>query len=270
MLGEQHFENGLAARFGFGMPPKRAKVWSNASISESASQELELIYDSLLALDFRTGWDGKQVPVDLPLTSDGMAAFVDFYNQHGEEQAVLSGNLAALWAKLEEAAARIALVIHLVRCAAEDSTLGRKESVDSESVQSGILLARWLGNEGRRIYDVLAESDGDRERRQLIELIERKGGALTVRDLCRSSRHFQRVELAEGALADLVQAGAGKWEVISPPSTGGHATRRFVMFDRSGADTRAIFPRENPPSVSVSREQEVKNADGEEVEEWTA
>jgi hypothetical protein len=70
MLGEQHFENGLAARFGFGMPPKRAKIWSNASISESASQELEFIYDALLALDFGSGWDGKQVPIDLPLTSE--------------------------------------------------------------------------------------------------------------------------------------------------------------------------------------------------------
>lgn len=252
------------------MPPKRAKVWSNASISESASQELEFIYDALLALDFGPGWDGKRVPIDLPLTSDGMAAFVEFYNQHGEEQAVLSGNLAALWAKLEEAAGRIALVIHLVRCAAEDSTLKSKDAVDSESVQAGILLARWLGNEGRRIYDVLAESDGDRDHRHLVELIERKGGALTVRDLCRSSRHFQRAEMAEEALAELVKAGAGKWEVISPPSTGGHVTRRFVMFDRSGADTRYVFPGENRPSVSVSGEQEVKNAAGEEVEEWTA
>jgi len=115
MLGKHHFENGLAARFLFGMPPKRNKRWSEASVSDEIERALEQVFDGLLSLGFTYSNGGdKLVPLDLPLTLPGKEAFVAFFNEHGQEQADLTGELAALWAKLEEVAARIALVHHLV------------------------------------------------------------------------------------------------------------------------------------------------------------
>lgn len=68
------------------------------------------------------------------------------------------------------------------------------------SVAAGVALSRWFGCEARRVYAVLAESDDDRDRRRLVELIERKGGTVTVRDLMRSSRMFGTAPEAEAAL----------------------------------------------------------------------
>ncbi|MEQ9409510.1 MAG: hypothetical protein RIK87_17375, partial [Fuerstiella sp.] len=42
-------------------------------------------------------------------------AFIAYYNHTGQEQAGLTGDLAASWSKLEETAARFALVFHCVR-----------------------------------------------------------------------------------------------------------------------------------------------------------
>lgn len=228
MLGKQHFENGLAARFGLGMPPRRSKQWSDARISEDTDNTLEWVYDYLLRLQFREIHD-KLVPVDLPLTPDGREAFVEFYNQHGHEQGELTGNLAALWAKLEEVAARIALVMHLVRCSIDDSSLVTPDAVDAGSIMMGVTFARWFGNEGRRIYGVLAETDQDRERRLLIELIQRKGGRITARDLTKSMRRFADSNEAEEALIELAEGRLGRWEEVPTTAKGGRVTRVFRL-----------------------------------------
>jgi hypothetical protein len=180
MLGKHHFENGLAARFGFAMPPRRKKVWRDSSISEDAQEALEWIYDQLLALTFGQDADGNPEPIDVPLSPDGKDAYIAFYDVHNAELAELSGDLAALWAKLEETAARIALVMHCVRSACGDQTLKSEDAIDGTSIQIGVTLARWFANEGRRIYSVLAESDEECERRRLFELIQAKGGRIVV------------------------------------------------------------------------------------------
>jgi hypothetical protein len=229
MLGKQHFENGLAARFGFGMPPKKDKQWSEATVSPDAEEALEWVYDWLLTLRFGVDQDGKPVPIDLPLTLDGKDAFIAFYNEHGRDQAELTGELAALWAKLEEVAARIALIVHLVRCAVDDQTLVSPNSVDGASIATGVIFARWFGQEGRRIYRVLGESDEERDRRLLIELVQRKGGRVTARDLSKASRRFPTSDAAEEVLIRLAGAGAGHWETVSPKDEGGRPTRVFCL-----------------------------------------
>jgi len=43
--------------------------------------------------------------------------YVDYYHEHAAEQKDLSGDLSAAWSKLEEIAARLALVLHCVKLA---------------------------------------------------------------------------------------------------------------------------------------------------------
>ena len=73
--------------------------------------------------------------------------------------------------KIEAIAARLALVIHLVRFAANDPTLCDADHVDGESVAAGVTIARWFANEAERVYGVLQEGDEAADRRELVEWI---------------------------------------------------------------------------------------------------
>ena len=268
MLGSQHFENGLAARFGFAMPPKTVKRWTKESVSENTEKQLELVYDSLLALHYGRNKDGNAVPIDLNMTLHGEQAFATFYNEHANEQAELEGKLSALWAKLEEVAGRLALIVHLVRCAANDSSLVSEVVVDATSIEIGVALARWFAHEGRRIYETFDESPEERDLRQAIEIIGRKGGRITARDLSKASRRFADSEVAELALNQLVAAGGGHWETLGTTSRGGRPSQVFCL---SVGET-PTEPEENrgfgyADSISVA---ENESGDGAEEElEWT-
>ena len=75
--------------------------------------------------------------------------------------------------------------MHFVRWAAGDRTLRTSDAVDEASIAAGVALSRWFGHEARRVYAMLAESDDDRDRRRLVDLIRGKGGSVTPRDLMR-------------------------------------------------------------------------------------
>ena len=130
--------------------------------------------------------------------------------------------------KLEGAASRFALIVHLVRCAAGDVTLGNP--IDAESIGIAVCLIQWFVHEIKRVYAVLAETDGDRENRQIVELIQRNGGEITVRQLMRASREFRNsADDATAALQGLVDSGEGLWIASKPGSQGGQPTKAFRL-----------------------------------------
>ncbi len=133
--------------------------------------------------------------------------------------------------KLEGAAARIALVLHCVREAAGDRTVSNQ--VDDQDISSGVTIARWYADEAERVYSVLAETDEDRLRRQVEELISRKGGRITPNDLRRRSRHFVDSNDAEQFLDEWVKTGVGTWGPISTGDGGGRPTREFILTSAS-------------------------------------
>lgn len=141
----------------------------------------------------------------------------------------MSGDIAAAWSKLEGYAARLALVVHLIRVAAGDPDADA-EAIDEKSVAAGVTLSRWFGNEASRLYELIGgkgESAEARELRQLVSLVREKGGRITVRDLMRASRRYRPgAKIAESALQMLVQRGVGRWEI---QKTGGRERRDFVL-----------------------------------------
>lgn len=227
-LGRDHFENGLAARFLFAAPPPKAKRWTEAELSEGAERQLADLHKRLL---FQGGvpdeW-GEISPQVLSLTPSGRAAWITFYNEHAERLADLSGDMAATWAKLEGYAARLALVIHLVRREWFDLSLESPDAIDEASISAGVILSRWFAGEAERLYGLFGETDDQREQRELIEWIRRKGGTVTVRDLARS-RRFAGRDHAEAEIAKLVSAGLGSWRFIPPGEQGGRPTSEFVL-----------------------------------------
>jgi hypothetical protein len=236
-LGVEHRENGLAARLLLACPSRQAKRWTEADISHEIESRMEALFDKLYSLQLVTDSKGDAGPLDLPLTAQAKTTWVNFYNDHAREQEELTGELAAAWSKLEGYAARLALIAHLVRWAAGDPTQDNPNVIDERSIETGVQLSRWFGQEASRVYAILSESDEDRDQRRLTEVIQRKGGSVTVRDVMRSTQMFANVKDAERALTELVEAGQGSWEIPPIAPTGGHPTRRFVLLSRVDTDT---------------------------------
>ena len=138
----------------------------------------------------------------------------------------------AMLSKLEGGAARLALVVHLGRVAGGEDAPA--DVIDGVSMRRGIELAKWFRREAERVYLRLAEGDDDREARQLLDLVRRKGGSVSGRELVQSSRMFKTVKDAEAALSRLVDAGHGSWVTPAQRGPGAPKARRFVLPGASG------------------------------------
>ncbi|MDG2410164.1 MAG: YfjI family protein, partial [Pirellulales bacterium] len=227
-LGNEHRESGLAARLLLACPPRTQKQWTENDIDPADQEELSQLINRLYELQSTPDLLGALSPVVLRLTDDAKATWIEFFNQHAEEQTDLNGELSAAYSKLEEYAARLALVIHCVRSAAADPDLESPDLVDATSMEWGIKLTRWFGSEAKRVYAMLSEDEKHREQRQLIEWIERKGGSVTAREVQQGHRRYKTAQDAAAALEELAAGGLGHWE-SSPTGQRGHPTRRFIL-----------------------------------------
>ena len=253
-LGREYFENGLAARLLLACPSRRVKQWTERTIDPATENAIVDMFERLYSLEPAMSQDDEPEPGIVRLSAAAKAAWISFYNKHAQEHVDLSGDLSAAWSKLEGYAARLALVAHLVRWAAGDPTLSDFNAVDEESIAAGVTLSRWFGQETRRIYTMLEETDADRQRRGLVELIHRHNGIVKAHDLPRCSRAYPTADLAEQALNGLVQAGLGRWEDVGPTARGGRPTRQFVL-------TESVDVAETPKTLEkpeVSSAEPVK------------
>jgi hypothetical protein len=227
-LGLEHRESGLAARLLLTCPPRKAKQWTEADIDPSAEAKLIRLFDRLYELQPGVGDDGDSQPVRVRLSGEAKAAWKAYYNDHAIEQADLIGDMAAAWSKLEEYAARLALVVHFTRWAAGDPTLNANV-LDVASMNAGIVLARWFKHEARRVYAMLDESDAERNQRRLVDWVGRKGGTVTPREVQQGCRWLKEPGAAEASLEELVKAGRGIWRDVPTTAKGGRPARAFVL-----------------------------------------
>ncbi|MBN1507765.1 MAG: DUF3987 domain-containing protein [Sedimentisphaerales bacterium] len=106
-LGVEHRENGLAARLLLACPSRQTKRWTEDDVSQDIESQMEALLDQLYSLQLIADAKGDMGPLDLPLTTKGKTAWVNFYDDHAEEQEELTGDLAPAWSKLGGYAARI-------------------------------------------------------------------------------------------------------------------------------------------------------------------
>ncbi len=232
VLGREHFQDGLAARFLFAMPPERVKRWSEAELDPSVEEGVDQLFRRLLGLGFASDGDGNPVPRDIRLTQSGKSAWVRFSNEHAMEQAELGDDdLAAAFSKIEGYVARLALVVHVVRCLAGGSSVKDPSAVGETSIDAGVVLGQWFANETRRIYRMLRRDKAQSEQEKLADYIRGRGGDVTPRELKQCSRRFAKVADAEAALEQLVQAELGEWTHPSPSPKGGRPSKVFRLTD---------------------------------------
>jgi hypothetical protein len=226
-LSAEHRENGLAARLLMACPPTRPKKWRDETVSQVIEDRYEDVLDGLYLLQPDTGADGKKKSGVIQLSPDARRVFVDFDNDHGEEHAELTGELAAASAKLEEIPARLALVIHCVRQVAGESV--DPWECDEDTMSAAVAITHWFKRETRRVYCMLKETPEDQQKRQLAEWIRQRGGVVRSRDVLNGRRDVTSSRDAELSLQALVKDGYGTWRAVPPSPRGGAATREFVL-----------------------------------------
>ncbi|MEQ9095904.1 MAG: YfjI family protein [Phycisphaerales bacterium] len=225
-LGASNIENGLAARLLFAMPPRTPKRWTDDDVTEATERALDRVFDRLYALE-PDYTDGEDEPRLVHLSPEAKREFRSFVNRHGEQQMQHDGAQAAAWSKLEGYGARFALVVHLTRWAAGEAV--EADTIDVQSVRSAIAMVEWFGRETGRVYALLEGDDVDDARGKLVELIQRKGGDVSARELVQACWSIRKAPEAEAALNDLETVGAGQWYRVPSTSRGGRPSRRFRL-----------------------------------------
>jgi len=228
-LGVEHFESGLAARLLLVCPPRKPKRWTEASIDPVVESKLGTLIDRLYEMEPAVDDEGHFYPLPLQLTNDAKEIWKRFYDDHAKQLVDLTGALAASWSKLEETPARLSLVIHCVRLAAGDPTLESPGTIDAATLKAGVELTQWFKHETKRVYALLAESDEQKEQRELVDWISRRGGEVKVREIQQGHRKYRTAADVEEILRKLEKAGYGHWNDIPPGPKGGRPTRVFRL-----------------------------------------
>jgi len=231
-LTPEFFDNGLAARLLLANPPRRPKQWSEREIDAHVEDEIAKAFGVLFTLKGGTDVDGNPEPTCVPLSDSAKSLWIDFVNRTGQEQVERGDErLVAAFSKLEGYAARIALIVHQMRHAADEHSVDPWR-MDRQSIEAGIELSRWFGYEAERIYAALAESEEDRERRVLITLIQKLGGRITCRQLMQHRSGLKTADDAKAALQDLAEQGWGTWSHPTPTPKGGRPSEFFTLTTR--------------------------------------
>ena len=231
-----HVEDGMLSRMLVALPPSTRSYWTNAIVQPDIENKVVDVFRKLYQLRFPKGSYCKAI--DLPLSKEAQDIFIEFHDRMVDERAALSGYLKSVWSKLVAQAARLALTIHLIRKAAKTPKPRGKnkslkvEPIGAESMEAGIKIARWFGQEARRVFVILQEDSDERDTRRFIEQIKSMGGSVTVREWQRT-RSKNSTEDARDELQMLVEAGHGKLKKTDSGSRGGRPSERFILTDKT-------------------------------------
>jgi hypothetical protein len=226
-LTPEFFCNGLAARILLVMPPVTPKRWTDREIDPVTDRLITLLFDNLFAMKSCAGVSGEDEPVMVDLNPDGLKAWVDFVNQHGHRMDAMDTTQRAAHSKLEGYAARLALVMHCVRQITREK---QNDYIDQQDINHAVELVRWFGDQTKHVYARLLRSVQEQTNVELLELIKRKGGVISERELARGPIQYRKADAASTALQKLVDDGWGKWFYPIQDRAGGHPGRHFQLF----------------------------------------
>lgn len=238
LMGRHEAESGMKARFLMAHPGRRIREFREGDINADVNQALITVWDRLWDLRFDDSFDPDELnPVLLTMSPAAFELFTANVNAMRKVAHSMHADLHAAWSKLEEIPARLALILHEVRVAADNRTDEAVHQVDATTMAAAITLTEWFAHETRRVYVMLRSGDeaqaDDRlaaqARNHLLDWIRKQPGPITARDLQRGMRTaFKSSEAAEQALQELVSEGLGEWQ-RNDTSDGGRPTRLFVI-----------------------------------------
>lgn len=228
-LGQQHVENGMLARLVLTMPPMLPPVWDTTTASFATVDAMRRLWGTLLAIPLHD--DGPKV---LDLEPEATDIYRPWWTAIRHEVLATTGPVRWMLSKTTAHAARLALVVHVVRQAHGDTDAG--DRIDAVSMSAGIALARWAAGEARRVYRVLlahdAASTTTQDDEAAVQWIEARGGFATIRDIGHGLTRFKASGAAEAVCRRLVASGRATREVAT---TGGRPADGIRLVGRSMA-----------------------------------
>jgi len=212
VIGSKHIDNGLLQRFILAAPPRRMKEIPSGDVDFATVEVVRSMFATLATI--RPADDGS--PFVLDLEPEAAAEWRTFYEEHAAAQFNATGPAGEMLSKAEAWAARLALVLHMIRQAGSEPTLGHR--IDKDSITRGIGLARWAAREWERVLAGMERGSIEHDDRRLVGFIKSRGGIATPRDVQRGLRGYRVPGAAEAALQRLTKSGRAEW---SPQATGG-------------------------------------------------
>ncbi|HUY35469.1 MAG TPA: DUF3987 domain-containing protein [Pirellulales bacterium] len=231
-LGSEHLVDGLAQRLLWAMPPTRAQRWTEATISSEVRVAWRNTLDGLWKLESCRA-DKGEFPRTVPLSGAAKRAYVAWHEVQRVRQEGIAGPLLGSLAKMPGACARLAMILHLA--AAAGGEVDNASEIGSAAMDSAIRIIEWCCAEQRRVYAMLDATGAERAENELLEIIARKGGRITQRELCHAARKYRGKGAAFEALNQLVGQGEGVWE--SPRAATGRGRPAQPVFVLIGAPT---------------------------------
>jgi len=220
-----YIASGLAARLLFAMPLKHCPRWSDAEPDQDANLRFGEIVSKLRTIPYNP----KRGPMTINLENEAHYRFVTYSDSLMARAENLDGGpMASALPKLARYSLRFALIHHSVSIVSSNGEPW-KSGISEESMVSGIVLAEWFATEAERVYTMLSERPEESNSRRLAEIVRRKGGTITPRDLQRAKGNvYATASAAELALDGLVSAGWGEWR-DGKPQKGGHPFKLFAL-----------------------------------------
>lgn len=238
---ERGRQDGFIHRLLFTYPPHMPRKWTTSGLSVETS---DAYVDAFARL-----WDHTQLPTPgtpvLTFTTEGREEWVDWITSHYEEQEAptFPVHLLGPWSKMEGYAARLALIIHVLRYVCKETT---SPHVDQFSMASAADLITYFKSHARRVYDELHTTPEDAQVASALTWIRKQPGRkATGRDVQRAGlKGVHTSDEAKALLCKLRDEGYGSVQM--------KAARRGVqiIFTLASDPTPDISPRAQAKPVA--------------------
>jgi hypothetical protein len=168
-------------------------------------------------------------PILLEMRADARQAWIDWWNDHADEinDPDLPAVLLGPWSKLRGYAARLVLIIHLLRLVCKETPY--EANIDLDSMQRGLRLVAYFKSHLRVVYEKIRFRPEDTIDQVVLDWIRRKGeGKCTARDLVTYKvGGIGKASQATKVMRSLQDRELG--EIVSRKAPNGRAVDYFVI-----------------------------------------
>jgi len=206
LFTEEFIENGFAARILSANPPSEMVRWSDLEVPHDIDTAMNKLAEDLYALAMEPHDEGPR-PLILPCTESAKLAYVNWSDGIADHAETLEKSTRDNWAKLRPMASRFALVFSIVKQLLLHPDGQSKDPVDTESMNAGIELARWFGNEFERNCIVDEHAD---VREHLEWIASKHPSGINARTLVSGRRSIKTMDDARIVLQTLTELGCGR------------------------------------------------------------
>jgi hypothetical protein len=229
-----YFHSGFIARFFVAMPPFEAAKDNDNEIDHSVQRAWELLLDSIIKE--RDGCLQNQQAFVFSLTDEAKQIFREEQHRHADRQETETDAAGTIEGKFAANVLRLALILHCVQLADKDGAgFCSCEPISQKTMRCACRITEWFINEAIRTYTKLQNGGTDStltaEQRAVLNVLQKEGKPLTIREMKQHSRTLQRMESIESVLVELKQDGRITETFRNHEGKAGRPTSEFSIVD---------------------------------------